>query len=140
VSVLDNDEVRTALHIAWQDSQPGTAEAHEEGGFVLLGEDEKLIVERWPRGDKNEIELPAHDQGRRAGLRIVASFHTHPNLGLDFQQEPSLNDIRAVRDDPDLAGPEFEGEFVIGGENVYRILKSGDVQIVGPTNTVLKVR
>lgn len=69
----------------------------------------------------------------------MATFHTHPNPGSDFQQEPSLTDIRAVRNDPDLRHPEYEGEYVIASEWIYRIEKNGDVAPVGHTNAVLKI-
>jgi hypothetical protein len=139
VSVLDDDLVRDRLLQAWLESQPGTATAQEEGGFVLRNADGSLAVERWPRGAQNEILVPSHPGGQRVGLPIVATFHTHPNPGPDYQQEPSLTDIRAVRDDPDLNHPDYEGEYVISREWIYRIRKNGQVELVGETKTVLKV-
>jgi hypothetical protein len=106
---------------------------HEEGGFLLRNADGMLSVERWPRGTQNEISVPPHPGGKCGDLLIAATFHTHPNPGDDFQQEPSLADIRAVRYDPDLGHPEYEGEFVIASERIYLIRRSGDVEIVGDT-------
>ena len=73
-----------------------------------------------------------------SGKTIVASFHTHPNTGPDFQQEPSLNDVRAVRDDPDLKGEFYLGEFVVSRENVYLIDPSGQVSAIGKTDEMFQ--
>lgn len=98
--VLDHDDIRRAVTDAWRRSEPDSPQAHEEGGFVVLGRDGSLSVIGWPRGLQNEIVVPAHRSGRSGNLPILATFHTHPNSGPEFQQEPSLTDIRAVRDDP----------------------------------------
>jgi hypothetical protein len=116
---------------------PAHKDAHEEGGFILRASDGTFLVQRWPRGVQNEIVVPLHPQGCSAGLPIVATFHTHPNPAPKYQQEPSLTDVRAVHDDPDLGGPEYEGEYVISEESIYRILKSGDVEEIGKTATAL---
>jgi hypothetical protein len=75
----------------------------------------------------------------RGGLLVVATFHTHPNPGSEFQQEPSLTDIRAVRDDADLDHPDYEGEYVIASRHIYRIPKRGPVETIGNTRTVLQI-
>ena len=69
----------------------------------------------------------------------MATFHTHPNTGPEFQQEPSLTDIRGVRDDPELVHAEYEGEFVISSDWIYIIRKSGRIELVGGTNAVLGI-
>jgi hypothetical protein len=46
VGVLDDPTVRRMLRQAWEDSQPGTSDAHEEGGFVLRALDGSWAVER----------------------------------------------------------------------------------------------
>jgi hypothetical protein len=137
VSVLADPSVRQEFRKAWEDSQPGTAAAHEEGGFVLAAPDGTITIERWPHGSQDEIVVPAHPGERRGSLEIVATFHTHPNVGIDFQQEPSLTDIRAVRFDPDLRHSSYEGEYVIGGEVLYHILPSGRVEQVGDRKSLL---
>jgi hypothetical protein len=139
VSALDDAFVQAELRRAWQDSEAATHRAHEEGGFILQAKDGTLIVERWPRGIQNEILVPSHPNGKRSELPIVATFHTHPNPGPEFEQEPSLGDIRAVRDDPDLGHAEFEGEYVIASELVYRVSRTGKIEIVGSTNVVLGI-
>ena len=137
MSVLDDPNVRNALLVAWSESLPRHKDAHEEGGFILRTAKGTYVVDRWPKGAPNQIHVPPHPQNVRGGLPIIATFHTHPNPAPDFQQEPSLTDIRAVRGDPDLGGPDYEGEYVISDEKVYRILKDGDVEEVGETQTVL---
>jgi hypothetical protein len=137
LSPLDDEFVRLELQRAWQESDPATTESHEEGGFILQHPDGRQVVERWPRGAQNEINVPPHPGGRRGGLLIVATFHTHPNPGSDFQQEPSLTDIRAVRDDPDLSHPEYEGEFVIADEHIYLVSRYGEVTVVGLRRSIL---
>jgi hypothetical protein len=138
VSVLDDESTRSQLVKAWQESQPGTDDAHEEGGYVLQSADGSLVVQRWPCGEQNEILVPLHAGGKRNNLVIVATFHTHPNPGSEFQQEPSLTDIRAVRDDPELKHPEYEGEYVIAAEWTYRVHKNGRVETIARTNALLK--
>jgi len=138
VSVLDNDTICGLFLQAWLDSQPGTTTAHEEGGFVLRNADGSLTVERWPRGAQNEIVVPAHAGGKRGNPSIVATFHTHPNPAPDFQQEPSLTDIRAVRDDPDLSHADYEGEYVIATEWIYRVRKDGQVEWFRETKAAFK--
>lgn len=140
MSVLDDEKVRDRLRQAWEESRPGADDAHEEGGFVLRNPDGSLTIERWPRGLQDQIVVPPHEEGNREGLRIVATFHTHPNFGLEFQQEPSLTDIRAVRDDQDLHHPEYEGEYVIARNALYRILHDGRVELLGDSRALLSIR
>jgi hypothetical protein len=138
MSVIDSATVRAFLKQAWEDSNPGTDTAHEEGGFILLQPDGSFCVERWPRGDQNEIDVPPHPGCRRNNLPIVATFHTHPNVGPEFQQEPAFTDILAVKGDRNLKSPEYEGEFVIATELTYRIRPSGKVEIVERTKQLFK--
>jgi len=139
VSVLDDDGTVDLFRQAWEESDPGKDSAHEEGGFVLRNPDGTLRVERWPCGAQNQILVPPHPNGMRGDLPIVATFHTHPNPGPEFQQEPSITDIRAVRDDVDLSHRDFEGEYVIAREFLYRIDRNGIVELCGPTRTILSI-
>ena len=70
------------------------------------------------------------------GLEIVASFHTHPNTGSDYLQEPSETDKRAVRDDPDLKGDDYIGEFVISQAVIYLVSPAGQVREMDDTEVV----
>jgi hypothetical protein len=139
VNSLDDPAVRDQLRQAWLDSRPATSAAHEEGGFVLRNADGSLTVERWPRGAQDEIVVPLHAGGTWGGQLIVATFHTHPNVGPDFEQEPSLTDVRAVRGDPDLRHPEYEGEYVISQETLYHVRPNGTVAPLGPTRERLNL-
>jgi hypothetical protein len=47
-----------------------------------------------------------------------------------------LTDVRAVRDDPDLKGEFYLGEFVVSQENVYLIEPSGQIGLIGKTNKI----
>jgi hypothetical protein len=137
MSVLQNNAVRDELRRAWVESQPGPRGGHEEGGFVLRQADGGLTIERWPRGAQDEIEVPDHSGGRRGGAVIVATFHTHPNTGPNYLQEPGPADTRGVTNDPDLRHPEYEGEYVISLNTVYLIRPDGAVEAVGDTATLL---
>jgi hypothetical protein len=139
MGVLDDPGIRDSLRQAWEDSQPNTGNVHEEGGFILRAADGSLQVERWPRGVQNRIIVPDRLGGKRGGLIIVATFHTHPNRDPSYQQEPSLTDIRAVRDDPDLAHPEYEGEYVIAFTMVYQIRRDGTVVELGDPHLLLGI-
>ena len=116
MSVLDDRVICGLIRQAWQESEPGTARAHEEGGFILRNADGSLSVERWPRGSQDEILVPEHAGGKRHGLTIVATFHTHPNPGPNFLQAPGPADIMNVLNDTDLDHSDYEGEFVLASE------------------------
>lgn len=112
-TILNEPVIRAALKQAWQDSCPGPSGGHEEGGFILRDLEGNLNIVRWFKGGQNTIVLSPHPDCKIRGNSIVATFHTHPNTGSDFLQEPSETDKRAVRDDPDLKSTEYEGEFVV---------------------------
>jgi hypothetical protein len=126
--VLNESAVRAALAEAWQESKPGLTGGHEEGGFVVLEGDGRLAVRRWPMGEGYRITVPSHAGCVVDGLAVVATFHTHPNTGSDFLQEPSETDRRGVRDDANLKGPNYIGEFVIANEMIYLVTPSGAVR------------
>jgi len=136
-TILNDPAVLAMLKQAWQDSQPGVTGGHEEGGFVLRDSVGNLSVVRWPKGNQNIIILPPHANCRIGEHDIVATFHTHPNTGSDHLQEPGETDKRAVRDDPDLKGQLYEGEFVISQETIYLISPNGQVNEVGNTRDIL---
>ena len=135
-AILSNQNVRSALQQAWTDSNPGVTGGHEEGGFIVKDGDDKLSVVRWPKGSKDSIQVPPHAGCKIDGLEIVTSFHTHPNTGSDYLQEPSETDKRAVRDDPDLKGSEYVGEFVVSQEIIFLISPAGQVREMDDTQTV----
>ena len=136
--IFENRLLLAELSQAWIDSDPGESGGHEEGGFIVADEVGNLEVVRWDKGLQNEIVLPPHKNCFVDGKDIVSSFHTHPNTGRDFQQEPSLTDIRAVSDDFDLKGEFYLGELVISEQNIYLIEPAGDYHIIGATEFMLE--
>ncbi len=136
--ILQNSEIVAELKRAWQDSEPNVLGRHEEGGFIVADDFGFFSVVRWEKGTQNEIILPPHRNCFVNGKDIVASFHTHPNTGADFQQEPSLTDIRAVRDDFDLKGEFYLGEFVVSQENIYLIEPSGLFGVIAGTEEIFE--
>jgi len=135
-SVLANTDVRHTLQQAWIDSNPGMTDGREEGGFVLRDTDGSLSVRRWQRGLQDSIQVPPHGNCMFDGLEIVASFHTHPNTGNNYLQEPSETDKRAVRDDPDLKGADYVGEFIISQAVIYLVSPAGQVREMDDTEAV----
>ena len=95
--ILKDANVCDSLKKAWQDSNPGDFEGHEEGSFIVQDSKDKLHVIRWPKGEQNRIRVPPHHDCKIGEDDIVASFHTHPNTGSEFLQEPSETDKRAIR-------------------------------------------
>ena len=88
-TILNDLTVQAALKLAWQDSNPGVFGGHEEGGFILRDSTGNLSLVRWPKGAVNTIIIPPHPNCKIGGLDIVATFHTHPNTGIYYLQEPS---------------------------------------------------
>jgi len=132
-AILNDPAVLAALKQAWQDSHPGVAGGQEEGGFILRDASGKLSAVRWPKGAQDTIILSPHLNCKIGENDIVATFHTHPNIGSDYFQEPGQTDKRAVRDDPDLKGTAYVGEFVISQATTYIIMPNGQVREMGDT-------
>ena len=128
LDVLREPTVRAALAEAWKESKPGLTGGHEEGGFVILDDEDNLSVSRWPMGESNRIKVPAHHGCVVDGQQIVATFHTHPNTRPEYLQEPGETDRRGVREDEDLKSPLYVGEFVIADEMVYLVTPGGGVR------------
>lgn len=135
--IFQDIDIRAELRKAWEDSQSGVIGGHEEGGFILLDVSGKLNVSRWIKGAQNSIILPSHLNCKFEDNEIIASFHTHPNTGSNYLQEPSETDKRAVRNDPDLKGERYEGEFIISHEKVYLISPNGQMNEVGTREEIL---
>ena len=129
--LLQNNIVKAGIKSAWQGSVPGLTGGHEEGGFILQSSANEIFIQRWSVGIHNQISVPLHDNCRIDENDILASFHTHPNTGTNFLQEPSATDKRAVRDDPNLKGDLYVGEFVIANHMIYLIQPDGEVIEMG---------
>ncbi len=85
LEIIGNEIVLGELITAWNDSVPSISDGHEAAGFIVVDKFENLSVLRWEKGMQNEIVLPPHRNCFIDGKEIVASFHTHPNIGGDFQ-------------------------------------------------------
>ena len=133
-TLLSDPSIRQALKQAWLDSEPGPTGGHEEGGFLLRDVQDQVVVHRWPLGTQNTIAVPPHPACRLADADIMATFHTHPNTGPDYLQAPSVTDMRAVRDDPDLKGDAYLGELVLTQALFYLITPNGAVTALGTWN------
>jgi hypothetical protein len=128
LEILSDAAVLGALARAWADSQPGLTRGYEQGGFIVMEPTGKLSVDRWPTGQSDGITVPEHEGCAFRGLPIVATFHTHPNTGANYLQEPGETDKRGVQDDANLKGQMYVGEFVIAQEMVYLVAPDGTVQ------------
>ena len=135
--LLNAPTIRAALRRAWEESEPGATGGHEEGGFILQDPLGNLSVVRFPIGTQNRIIVPPHPDCKIDDNDILATFHTHPNTGRNYLQEPSETDKRAVRDDPNLKGEFYLGEFVISQAKIYLISPTGQVSEVGETQQLL---
>ncbi|MBV9468064.1 MAG: DUF4329 domain-containing protein [Abitibacteriaceae bacterium] len=135
-TILADPLVRAALQQAWRDSQPGMRGGHEEGGFILQDPNGDLRIMRWPTGSQSSIVLPPYSNCKIGESDIVATFHTHPNTGSEYLQEPSETDKRAIRDDPDLKGEFYEGEFIISQAMIYLVNPDGQVNEIAATGEI----
>ncbi len=130
---------------AKNNSNFGSTEKHEEGGFILKDKNENLSTQTWPAGDTDRLIPPSHPDGKVSDKEIVGSYpvakrrgeaavHTHPNIGSDYRQGPSQADINWVKNNPKNAGNEH---FVISEKKIYKIDIQGNVTVVGKTKKVL---
>ena len=134
-SLIDVPEVKRGMIKAKNDSNFGSTESHEEGGFILKDKDGNLSVQAWPAGDTDRIVPPNHPDGKVGDKEILGSYHTHPNTRFNYKQEPSQSDINWVKNNPRNAGSEH---FVISEKKIYKIDKQGNVAVVGKTKKVLR--
>jgi hypothetical protein len=137
LKILSDSVVCEMLKQAWEDSEPGISGGHEEGGFIIRTATGKLGVVRWLRGNQNSILVPSHPRCKIGESDVVESFHTHPNTGETYLQEPSETDKRAVKHDPDLKGDLYVGEFVISQAAIYWISPDGQVDKIGARSLLL---
>jgi proteasome lid subunit RPN8/RPN11 len=82
------------------------------------------------------LSYPICAEGTCQGRQIVGSFHTHPNTGPEWQQDPSPQDIRLSQDYPETMGPH---QFVISRDSIYHIVNSGVVSEMGATQQLLGI-
>lgn len=138
-ALLGDETIRTELRRAWEESSPGVTGGHEEGGFICVDSENDFVVDRWGSGKKSEIFAPPHPNGKRNNETIVATFHTHPNTGTNFMQEPNTEDCTIVTDDEDLRTVHYVGEFVISNISLYFIFPDGEFVTLGDRESLLSL-
>ena len=84
-----------------------------------------------------DIVLENHLHDYLPGTSIDYCVDISPWDGPDYLQEPSETDKRAVRDDPDLKAPYYEGELVISAARIYFVTPFGSVIDLGETERIL---
>ena len=136
LQLLANPVVRAAMQPAWLDSNPAPTGRHEEGGFILRDSASNIAVSRWPKGIRDFIVVPSHEDCRLGDCDIIASFHTHPNTGYDFDQEPSETDQVMIASDPDLKGSFDVGELIISAATVYLVEPDGTASELAATKVL----
>lgn len=133
---IENTNVKSALKKAATDSDIGGAKPVEQGGWILRDpKTGELSVERLPTGKQASVTWPIVKDGKRNGKEIVGSFHTHPNVGSNWKQEPSDTDIQAVKKYPNTFGKDH---YVISQDKIYHIENSGKMTEIGKTYEKLK--
>jgi hypothetical protein len=130
-ALLSDRTVRAELTRAWFESNPGPVGGHEEGGFICKDLQGNLSVDRWPSGSADMLDVPPHARCRRNNEPIVATFHTHPHTGADYDPLPSDTDLNVIREDTELKGSSYIGEYVIADTDVYLIAPDGRYSVLG---------
>lgn len=116
LTILRDADVLAELRRAYYDSRVGGDNPIEQGGFILRDSTTgKFEVARLPAGGRDSLVYPLCPDGLYEGRQIVGTFHTHPNVGSEWQQDPSPQDIRLSQDHPETMGPH---QFVISRETI----------------------
>ncbi len=135
--LLGHQSVIAGMRQAYVESDVGGSRPSEQGGFVVRDSQSGLItVIRLPSSARDSLSYPLCPNGLYQGQEIIGSFHTHPNVGKEWRQEPSPQDIRLSKDYPETMGTH---QFVISRETIYHIDNDGLVTVVGRTAEVLKL-
>jgi hypothetical protein len=135
--LLSDPQIVAGMRRAYQDSEVGGDTPVEQGGFLLYDSiADRLDVGRLPAGHQDSMSFPICSDGTYSGKLIVGSFHTHPNVGPQWRQEPSPQDIRLSIDYPETMGPH---QFVISHDMIFRIDNDGTVVEMGSTIQLLQL-
>lgn len=133
--LLLHQVVIDGLRRAYEESGIGTDRPIEQGGFILRDPAAAtLVLMRLPAGSRASLVYPICADGTYQGKQIIGSFHTHPNTGQEWQQEPSPQDIRLSQEYPETMGPH---QFVISKDTIYHIDNDGEVTAMGSTRRLL---
>jgi hypothetical protein len=126
------------LRRAYDESGVGSNHPVEQGGFIVVDTNSDLLdIVRLPAQGRDSFSFPICSDGVYGGRKIVGSFHTHPNSGTEWRQEPSVQDIRLSQNYPDTMGRH---QFVIAESTIYHIDNDGVVTEMGPTSRLLVIR
>ena len=120
-TLLREPLVNAELRKAYIDSHVGTINATEQGGTIIRTPQKIFRVIRWPAGAAASVRPLQFPSGRIGNDKIVGSFHTHPNVGLGWRQEPSDADLRWFGANPPSAG---NVHFVLSRDKIYVIVRS----------------
>lgn len=115
--------VITALSDAWTDSNPGTGtdpNRREQGGWLVVDDDGNVSVDPWPAGAAASVPIgPRPDNA-------LGMYHTHPNIGGNWQESPSDPDIEIAKT-VDYAAPHY----VVSDGTIWVIDSDGNVTALG---------
>jgi hypothetical protein len=133
--LLADPNVLAGMRQAFRESDVGGTKPREQGGFLVRSpQSGQFAVARLPSTGDDFFCYPLCRDGIYQGQEIVGSFHTHPNTGPEWQQEPSPQDIRLSKDYPETMG--FH-QLVISRETIYHIDNEGVVSAMGKTAELL---
>jgi hypothetical protein len=133
--LLADAKVIEGMRRAYEQSAVGTDRPIEQGGFIVRDPSSgSLAVVRIPAYARDSLIYPICADGMYQGKQIVASFHTHPNTGPEWRQQPSAQDVRLSQEYPETMGAH---QFVITGETIYHIDNDGVVYEIGHTRLLL---
>ena len=129
--------VVAGMRQAYVESEVGGSQPKEQGGFLVRDVQTGIpTVIRLPSSARDSLSYPLCPNGLYQGQEILGTFHTHPNTGKEWRQEPSPQDIRLSKEYPETMGLH---QFVISRENIYHIDNDGLVTIIGRTIELLKL-
>ena len=117
--LLADPNVLAGMRRAYDDSDVGGPQPMEQGGFLVRDPLTGIVaVIRLASSGRDSLCYLLCPKGLSQDQEIVGSFHTYPNTGPEWLQEPSPQDIRFSKDYPETLGPH---QFVISRETIYHI-------------------
>jgi hypothetical protein len=135
--LLAHAGVIEGMRCAYEESGVGTDSPVEQGGFIVRDlTTGTLDVVRLSAGGRHSLVYPLCPNRRYEGKQIVGSFHTHPNTGPEWRQEPSMQDIRLSLEYPETMGAH---QFVIARATIYHIDNDGVVSEMGLPHLLLRL-
>ena len=88
--LLADPNVLAGMRRAFDDSDVGGPQPMEQGGFLVRDPQTGIVtVIRLASSGRDSLRYPLCPTGLYQGQEIVGSFHTHPNTGPEWRQEPT---------------------------------------------------